>query len=125
MKIVNGFLVMDDNELSLKTNDKDLIDTLRSQKVTGFNVSERTFTMDSAIPTEIINPTHNFLITLGTAAAVEFIKALVKKYSEKNPATTTTINNINIHNNYAQVILVIETHITQQNIASDKNDSEK
>ncbi|MGD0279500.1 MAG: hypothetical protein ABSC11_09360 [Smithella sp.] len=106
MKIVSGFLVMDDNELFLRTNDKRLINVLRSQKVNGLEVSERISIMDSAIPKETTDATSLFLITLGSQVAIELFKALLKKFAKTKHAATTTINNIEIHNNYEQVMTI-------------------
>jgi hypothetical protein len=112
--------------LSIKTNDKDFFRELINSSMLTKDI-KLTFPIQNRIlsPDDMIQLAEGFFIALASSGAVELFKILIKTFSDKKTSTTTTINNINIKNNYTKIFHIIELNVKQQddkpNDGSTKN----
>jgi hypothetical protein len=100
---------------SIKTDDKEFFRELISLSMLSKDLKLKFPIQNRALsPDDLLQFANSFGIALASTGAIELFKALIKKFSDKKTSATTSVNNINIHNNYAPVFIIIQTHIEQQ-----------
>ena len=113
--------------LSIKTDDKEFFRELVNLSMITkhiklkFPIQNRTLS-----PDDIMQFASGFLIAFTSAAALKLFEALLKKFSNKKTSQTTTIQNINIQNNYPQILVIIEKAVEdQQNHPKNESPDDK
>ena len=102
-------------QLSVNTDDKDFFRELINLSMLSKDFKLKFPAQNRALsPDDLMQFANNFGIALASTGAIELFKALIKKFSDKKTSATTSVNNINIHNNYAPILIIIQTHIEQQ-----------
>ena len=108
-------------QLSINTDDKDFFRELINLSMLSKDFKLKFPTQNRALsPDDLMQFANGFGIALASTGAIELFKALIKKFSDKKTSAQTSVNNIDIHNNYAPIFIIIQTHIEQQQNKPDQ-----
>lgn len=113
-----GYLFRELNmSITIYTNDIDLVSDLKSFNGKGFRVMERIERNDSIDYIAIAENFVTLVIDVVQNSAAGIVTALILERLQKSKDKITEINNVDVTNNHAQVGIIINLHI--QNNQSD------